>query len=144
MHTNPPDDEIKALLTHATTIAMVGASSNPSRPSHGVMRRLLKLGYHVIPVNPREAEVLGQRAVASLSNITEHVDIVDVFRRAELTPSIAEAAVAIKAGAFWLQLGIHDDEAAARAAAGGLTVVTDMCIAVAHAILGVPPKPSRH
>jgi predicted CoA-binding protein len=140
MHRNPSDTEIKALLTSARTIAIVGASSNPIKPSHGVMKRLLSVGYRVIPVNPREEEVHGQRAFASLSDVGESIDIVDVFRRPEFTPSIADEAVAVGAGALWLQLGIHNDKAAARAKAGGLTVVTDMCIAVAYGLLGVAAK----
>ena len=125
---NPSDDAIRRLLESSRTIAMVGASSREDRPSHGVMRRLLDAGFRVIPVNPKETEVLGQRAVASLGDIREKVDIVDVFRRAEDTPAIADEAVAIGARALWLQLGIASDDAAARASKGGLTVVMDRCI----------------
>ena len=125
---NPSDDAIRRLLESSRTIAMVGASSREDRPSHGVMRLLLDAGFHVIPVNPRETEVLGQRAVASLADIKEKVDIVDVFRRAEDTPPIADEAVAIGARALWLQLGIASDDAAARASKGGLTVVMDRCL----------------
>lgn len=140
MHQNPPDAAIKDLLTRATTIAMVGASSNPDRPSYGIMQRLQQAGYRVIPVNPRETEVLGEQAVATLADIDVHVDIVNVFRRSEDTPPIADEAVAIKADAFWLQQGIASEEAAARATAGGLIVVMDACIAVEHSLLRVPPK----
>ena len=140
MHQNPPDATIKDLLTRATTIAMVGASSNPDRPSYGIMQRLQQAGYRVIPVNPRETEVLGEQAVATLADIDVHVDIVNVFRRSEDTPPIADEAVAIKADAFWLQQGIASEEAAARATAGGLIVVMDACIAVEHSLLRVPPK----
>ena len=140
MHKNPPDSELKQLLTHATTIAVVGASNNEERPAYGIMRRLQRVGYHVIPVNPREQEILGEKTYASLKDIPVHVDIVDVFRRAEDTPSIAEEAVAIKAGALWLQQGISNEETARIAEAGGLTVVMDACIAVAHSFLQVPPK----
>jgi predicted CoA-binding protein len=108
---------------------MVGASSNPARPSFGVMRFLLRRGFHVIPVSPNEVEVQGQRAYASLEEIPEQVDIVDVFRRADATPPIADSAVAIGAKALWLQLGIASEEAARRAKDGGLTVVMDRCIA---------------
>ena len=125
---NPSDDAIRRLLESSRTIAMVGASSREDRPSHGVMRRLLDAGFRVIPVNPKETEVLGQRAVASLGDIREKVDIVDVFRRAEDTPPIADEAVAIGARALWLQLGISSDDAAARASKGGLAVVMDRCI----------------
>jgi predicted CoA-binding protein len=138
---NPPDSELKRLLTEATTIAMVGASSNPDKTSHGIMQRLQSVGYRVIPVNPRESEVLGERAYPSLIDVPERIDIVDVFRRAEDTPSIADEAVTIGAKALWLQTGISSDEAAARAKAGGLMVVMDTCIAATHSLLRVPRKP---
>jgi predicted CoA-binding protein len=134
-HQNPSNEEIRRLLIGAKTIAMIGASSNPERPSHEVMQKLLSVGYRVIPVNPRETEVLGQKAYASLSDISEKVDIVDVFRRAEDTPPIAEEAVKIGAGALWLQLGIASEAAAEIARAGGLTVVMDACIGVMHSQL---------
>lgn len=137
-HVNPSDAELRTLLTTATTIAMVGASANPEKPSHGIMQRLLTAGYRVIPVNPKETEVLGQKAYASLVEIPDPVDIVDVFRRAEDAPEIADQAVAIKAKALWLQLGISSEDAAARAKAGGLTVIMDRCIGVAHRELAIP------
>jgi predicted CoA-binding protein len=139
-HQNPNDDQLRKLLTEARTIAMVGASSTPDKPSHGIMKKMLAAGYRVIPVNPRETEVLGQKAYASLREIPEKVDIVDVFRRAEDTPSIADEAVAIKAQAIWLQSGISNEETARRAAAGGVVVVMDACIGVEHALLRIPPK----
>lgn len=139
---NPPDDQLKQLLTSANTIAMVGASSNPEKASHGIMRKLQQAGYRVIPVNPRETVVLGERSYASLSEVPEHVDIVDVFRRAEDTPPIAEEAVKIGATALWLQTGIVNDDAAARAKAGGLIVVMDACIGATHSLLQVAKKAS--
>lgn len=139
-HRNPTTAEIRTLLTNASTIAMVGASSNPEKASHGIMKKLQRAGYHVIPINPRETEVLGERAYASLLDVPEHVDIVDVFRRAEDTPPIADEAVKIGAKALWLQTGIVSDEAAARATAGGLMVVMDACIGATHALLQIPPK----
>lgn len=141
-HENPSDDELRALLVDARTIAMVGASSNPERPSHGIMKRLLDAGYRVIPVNPKETEVLGQRAVSSLGDIKERVDIVDVFRRSEDTPALADEAVALGAKALWLQQGIANEDAATRAKAGGLAVVMDTCIGATHRALGISPKPS--
>ena len=138
--TPPSDDAIRQLLTDARTIAVVGASSSPDRPSYGIMRKLLSVGYRVIPVNPRETEVLGQKAYASLADIPEPVDIVDVFRRAEDTPPIAEQAVGIHAKALWLQSGIVNEEAAATAAAGGLVVVMDACIGTLHSLLQVPSR----
>ncbi len=137
---NPTDEALRRLLTETRTIALVGASSNPDRPSHGIMRKLLSAGYHVIPVTPRETEVLGQRAYPSLADVPEPIDLVNVFRRAEDTPPIAQAAVAIGAKALWLQQGISSDEAAAVAQAGGLVVVMDLCIAVMHRVLGVPAR----
>src|SRR5258708_3274250 len=142
-HENPSNDVLTSLLTHARTIAVVGASSNPERPSHGIMRKLLSAGYRVVPVNPRETEVLGQKAYASLADVPDKVDIVDVFRRPEYTPPIADEAVASGAKALWLQSGISNDEAAARAEAGGLIVVMDACIGVLHSLLRIPPKSSR-
>jgi len=137
---NPPDQELKRLLIGAKTIAMIGASSKPDRSSHGIMRKLQRVGYRVIPINPRETEVLGERAYASLDEVPDRIDIVDVFRRAEYTPAIADEAVKAGAKALWLQQGIENEEAAARAAAGGLTVVMDACIGTMHAILRVPKK----
>jgi predicted CoA-binding protein len=142
-HVNPPDEALRTILSDASTIAVVGASSNPERASYGIMQRLQQSGYKVIPVNPREQEVLGEPAFASLADIPVPVDIVDVFRRAEDTPPIADEAVAIGAKVLWLQSGISSEEAARRATAGGLTVVMDRCIGTEHALLRVPPKAAR-
>jgi predicted CoA-binding protein len=139
-YSNPSTDEIRALLTAAKTVAIVGASSNPDKASYGIMQKLQRVGYHVIPVNPKEKEVLGEKAYASLSDIREPVDIVDVFRRSEDTPPFADEAVRIGARALWLQTGIANDEAAARAKAGGLLVVMDACIGATHALLRIAPK----
>ena len=137
---NPSDQELRQLLSSAATIAIVGASSNPDRSSYGIMWKLLNVGYRVIPVNPNETEVLGQKAYASLSDVPVPIDIVDVFRRAEYTPAIADEAVKVHAKALWLQEGVTNDDAAARATAGGLTVVMDACIGTMHAILQIPKK----
>ena len=131
---------MKTLLTDATTIAIVGASSNPDKASHGIMQKLQKAGYKVVPVNPRETEILGERSYPSLLDVPEPIDIVDVFRRAEDTPAIADEAVTKGAKALWLQTGISNEDAAARAKAGGLTVVMDQCIGATHSLLRVPPK----
>jgi predicted CoA-binding protein len=139
-HHNPPDDALRELLTNASTIAMVGASSNPDRPSNGIMRKLKSAGYRVVPVNPNETTVLGERAYASLADVPERIDIVDVFRRAEFTPAVAGEAVKVGAKALWLQSGVVNDEAAAKAEAGGLMVVMDACIGVMHSVLRVPKK----
>ncbi|MEQ1730183.1 MAG: CoA-binding protein, partial [Vicinamibacterales bacterium] len=132
MHANPSDDDLRRLLTEAKTVAIVGASSNPAKSSHGIMRMLQSAGYRVIPVNPKETEVLGEKAYTRLEDIPERVDVVDVFRRAEDTPPIADSAVAIGAKALWLQSGISNEETAARATAGGLVVVMNACISVMH------------
>jgi predicted CoA-binding protein len=139
-HTNPPDTELTQILTGASTIAMVGASSNPEKASHHIMRQLQHAGYRVIPVNPRETEILGERSYPSLIDIPERVDIVVVFRRAEDTPVIADEAVKIGAKTLWLQQGISSEEAAARATAGGLKVVMNACIGATHARLRIPKK----
>lgn len=111
---------------------MVGASSNANKVSHSIMRQLQEAGYRVIPVNPRESQVLGERAYPSLADVPEPVDIVDVFRRAEETPPIADEAVKIGAKTLWLQSQIWNEETAARAKAGGLNVVMDKCLAATH------------
>ncbi len=140
MTANPSDEHLKALLTSARTIAIVGASSRADRPSHGIMRRLQRVGYRVIPVNPNESAVLGEAAYAQLADVPVPVDIVNVFRRAEETPPIARDAVRIGAKALWLQSGVSNEETATIARAGGLTVVMDACIGTMHAVLRVPPK----
>jgi predicted CoA-binding protein len=120
------------LLRTARRIAVVGASSNPSRPSHGVFRTLVAAGYECIPVNPNETEVEGVPAVATLAEAAAigPIDIVDVFRRPETTESVAREAVAIGARALWLQLGVVNWETARIAAEGGLAVVMDRCTAI--------------
>jgi predicted CoA-binding protein len=126
------DAGIADLLRSSRRIAVVGASSNPARPSFGVFRTLLAEGYECVPVNPNEAAVLGVPAVASLAEAAAggRIDIVDVFRRAELTEEIARDAVAVGARALWLQLGVVNWESARIAAAGGLAVVMDRCTAI--------------
>jgi predicted CoA-binding protein len=142
-HQNPSDPELKQLLTDATTIAIVGASSNPEKASYGIMQKLQKAGYRVIPVNPREAEILGERSYPSLVDVPERIDIVDVFRRAEDTPGIADEAATIGAKALWLQSGISSEEAAERATKGGLVTVMDACIGATYSLLQVKNKKSE-
>jgi predicted CoA-binding protein len=139
-HQNPSDDALRELLTSASVIAVVGASSSKGRPSNGVMQNLLAAGYRVVPVNPNEREVLGQRAYPSLAEIPFAVDIVNVFRRSEYAEAIAAEAVAISARALWLQLGVINEAAAACAKVAGLIVVMDLCIAVEHSLLQIPKK----
>jgi uncharacterized protein len=122
--------EITALLSSAKTIAVVGLSSKAHRPSYGVSRYLQSAGYHVIPVNPNETEVLGEKCYARLEDIPEKVDIVDIFRRSELVPEVVESAIQIGARAVWMQEGVVNETAAERARRAGLFVVMDLCIAV--------------
>lgn len=125
------------ILRETKTIALVGASPNPGKPSHGVMRYLLAQGYRVIPVRPLDCdEVLGIPCVASLAEIDEPIDLVDVFRRTEHTPRHAQEAVDANAKALWLQLGIRSEEARRIATEGGLDYVEDACTAVVHRHLG--------
>jgi uncharacterized protein len=126
-------DAIGELLKSARVIAVVGLSSNPMRPSYGVAEYMKNAGYKIIPVNPNETEVLGERAVARLEDIREKVDIVDVFRRSEFVPEVAESAIAIGARALWLQEGVIHEAAAKRARDAGLFVVMDKCILKEHA-----------
>jgi len=141
-HQNPSDQVLKQILTDATTIAMVGASSNPDKASYGIMQKLQKAGYRVIPVNPRETEILGERSYPSLVDVPERIDIVDVFRRAEDAPGIADEAATIGAKVLWLQSGITSEEAAERATKGGLVTVMDTCIGATHSLLRIPKKAS--
>jgi uncharacterized protein len=134
---DPSDAELKAMLMAARTIAVVGASSKPDRPSYGVFARLQRAGYRVIPVNPFETEVHGERAFRTLAEVPVPIDIVDVFRRPEETKAVAEDAVRVGAKVLWLQLGIVNEQAEAIARAGGLSVVMDSCLAVVVGRLGI-------
>jgi len=126
------DEGLRRLLAATRTIAVVGASPRPDRPSYGVMARLQAAGYRTIPVNPTAVGqmILGERVYATLGEIPDPIDLVDVFRRAEDTPPVARDSAAIGAKALWLQLGIANDEAAAIALGAGLDVVMDRCTAV--------------
>jgi predicted CoA-binding protein len=124
---------IQRVLHTATTIAIVGLSSNPMRPSYFVAFYLSRHGYRIIPVNPREREVLGERSYASLADVPVPVDVVDVFRAPDALPDIARAAVAIGARNLWCQYNVVNQEGARIAEAGGLTVVMDRCLKVEHA-----------
>ena len=129
---NTNHDVVAQILRGAKTIAVVGLSSNPMRASHEVAEYLKNAGYRIIPVNPNETEVLGEKAYARLEDVPEPVDIVDVFRRAEDVPAVAESAIKIKAKVLWMQLGIENAEAAEKARAAGLVVVEDSCLMVEH------------
>jgi predicted CoA-binding protein len=125
-------DVVGQILRGGKTIAVVGLSSNPMRASHEVAEYLKGAGYRIIPVNPNETEVLGEKAYARLEDVPEPVDIVDVFRRAEEVGAVAESAIKIKAKVLWMQLGIENAEAAEKARAAGLVVVEDSCLMVEH------------
>jgi predicted CoA-binding protein len=123
---------IPALLRRSRTIAVVGLSSKKFRPSYGVAEYMQEQGYRIIPVNPNEVEVLGEKAHASIEDIGEHIDIVDIFRRSEFVPAIVESAIRIGAGAIWMQEGVVHEDAARQAREAGLEVVMDRCILKEH------------
>ncbi|MEW6676810.1 MAG: CoA-binding protein [Pseudomonadota bacterium] len=125
---NPTPDEIKALLQRMKTIAVVGLSPKPDRPSYGVSRAMQGFGFRIVPVRPAVSEVLGEKAYARLADIPFPVDLVNVFRESAAIPGVVEEALAIGAPAIWVQEGIRHDEAAGKARAAGLTVVMDRCI----------------
>ena len=134
------DAKIRGILQRVRTIAMVGASANPARPSFGVMRYLQGKGYRVIPVNPGLAgrDLQGERVYAALRDIPGPVDMVDIFRIADAVPGIVEEAIAIGAGVVWMQLGVRHDAAAARAEAAGIEVIMNRCPAIELERLGRP------
>ncbi len=135
------DEDIRALLEATRVIALVGASDRPDRPSYGVMRRLQQHGYRVIPVNPQITgeHVHGEFVFRDLAQIGEPIDLVDIFRRSEAAGEVVDAAIAAGAKAVWMQLGVVDAEAAARAEAAGLKVVMDRCPAIEIPRLGIAP-----
>ena len=128
-HDNYPDSYLREILSAARTIAMVGSSDNWVRPSYFAMKYLQSKGYRVIPVNPKAAgrEILGEKAYASLEDVPHRIDMVDVFRNSEAAGPITDEAIEIGAPVVWMQLGVRNDEAAARAEAAGLKVVMDRC-----------------
>ena len=135
------DEEIYELLANARTIAMVGASDRPDRASNGVMKFLQSRGYRVIPVNPQITgeRVHGEFVWRELGQIGEPIDIVDIFRRSDAAGEAVDQAIAVGAKAVWMQLGVIDEDAAARAEAAGLKVVMDRCPKIEIPRLGVPP-----
>lgn len=126
------EEDIKRVIRESHTVAVVGLSDNPDRPSYQVAQYLQYHGYHVIPVNPTVAEVLGQKCYPDLLSVPEQIDVVDIFRRPEHVPPIVEAAIQIGAKAIWMQLGIIHEAAAAKARAAGLMVVMDRCMKIEH------------
>ena len=141
MFVNPPPEQIAELLRRASIIAVVGLSADPTRPSHGVARALQRFGYRIIPVTPAAETILGEVAVASLAQLREvlasdeHVDIVDVFRRPQYVAGIVAECIGLRLPALWLQEGVVDEEAAARARQAGIFTVMDRCLFKARAAL---------
>jgi predicted CoA-binding protein len=136
MHANPDTREIRDLLIHARTVAVVGLSDREYRTSHAIASALQGFGYRIFPVNPNlSGQVLGEEPYATVEDIPEQVDIVDVFRRSEKVMPVAEDAVASGAKVLWMQSGVVNEEAAAYAREHGLTVVMDRCIKVDYARL---------
>src|SRR5438309_11986591 len=125
-------DAILELLRKYNTIAVVGLSSNPMRPSHGVTEYMQGAGYRIIPVNPNETEVLGEKSYPRLEDVPEKIEIVNVFRRAEEVPPVVESAIRIGARAMGMEVGIENEEAAEKARAAGLVVIEDACILVEY------------
>jgi hypothetical protein len=123
---------IPDLLRKSRVIAVVGLSSKQFRPSYGVAEYMQREGYRIIPVNPHETEVLGEKAYARLEDVPEHVDIVDIFRRSEFVPPVVDDAIRMGASAVWMQEGVVDEQAAEKARAAGLAVVMDRCILKEH------------
>ncbi len=125
-------DAILELLKQYKTIAVVGLSSNPMRPSYDVTEYMQAAGYRIIPVNPNERKVLGEKSYARLEDVPEKIDIVNVFRRAEEVPAVVESAIRVGAKVVWMQQGVENEEAAEKARAAGLVVIEDACILVEH------------
>src|SRR5260370_25081470 len=126
------NDEIGRLLTKSKTIAVVGLSDSPLRPSHGVSAYMQSNGYRIIPVNPAIKGALGEKAVASLADVKEKIDIVDVFRRSEFVPEVVDEAIRLKVPAIWMQEDVIHEQAAQKARKAGIFVVMDKCILKEH------------
>ena len=135
MQINSPET-IRRILDECRTIAVVGLSSNPMRPSNGVAGYMRRQGYRVIPVNPHEREVFGEKSYPSLSDVPERIELVDIFRRSEYVPEIVDSAIKAGAGAVWMQEGVVHEASAEKARRAGLTVVMDRCILKEHRRLG--------
>jgi predicted CoA-binding protein len=125
-------DPILEILKNYKNIAVVGLSSNRARPSHGVAQYIKSVGYRIIPVNPNEKEVLGEKSYARLEDVPEKIEIVDIFRRAEEVPAVVESAIRVGAKVVWMQLGVENTGAAEKARMAGLMVVEDACIYMEH------------
>lgn len=134
--------KINEILKYARTIAVVGLSANPRRPSYSVSQYMQSAGYRIFPVNPSESEVLGEKAYTTLDEIPEPVDIVNVFRRSEFVPEIVDASIRIGAKCVWMQEGVINEEAATKARAAGLDVVMNRCVLKEHLKMRSTPGPS--
>ena len=134
-------ERLAGIFAETKTIAVVGASADPSKPAHAIPRYLQRQGYRILPVNPRGGELLGEPVARSLAEVDGPVDVVEVFRPAEEAPRIAREAVEVGAKVLWLQLGIVSQEARQVAEAAGLTVVMDRCMGETHGRLGLGPGP---
>jgi len=141
-HERYPDDYLRGILESVRTVAVVGASPRPERPSHRVMAYLQRRGYRAIPVNPNATRgtINAERVYASLAEVPEPIDMVDVFRRTEAAGGVVDQAITIGAKVVWMQLGVRDDAAAARAEAHGMKVVMNRCPAIEIPRLGLPPR----
>lgn len=127
------EDPIQNILERGKVLAVVGLSSKPHRPSYGVARYMQLAGYRIIPVNPNEEKVLGEKSYARLEDVPVQVDVVNIFRRSEFVPAIVESAIAVGAWAVWMQEGVINEQAAERAREAGLQVVMDRCLLKEHA-----------
>ncbi len=138
-HDNYPDPYLRDILTSVRTIAIVGASPRRERPSHGVMAYLQRQGYRTIPINPNAVggKIHGETVCARLADVPEPIHMVDVFRRSEMAAGVVDEAIAVGAKAVWMQLGVRDDDAAARAEAHGIKVVMNRCPAIEIPRLGL-------
>jgi hypothetical protein len=134
-------DELRTIYEEAKTIAVVGASGDPTKAAHTIPRYLQREGFRIIPVNPKGGEILGEKVYEGLEDVPEPIDVVDVFRPSEETPAVARDAVKVGAKVLWLQEGISSDEAERIASEGGLKVVMDRCMGETHYQLKLGPGP---
>ena len=128
----PSADPIFEILTKYKRIAVVGLSSDPTRPSYGVTEYMQSAGYQIVPVNPNETDVLGEPSYARLEDVPQKIEIVDIFRRAEEVPPVVDAAIRVGATVVWMQLGIANEAAAEKARSAGIVVVMDACLLIEH------------
>ena len=128
----PGADPIFDILTKYKRIAVVGLSSDPTRPSYGVTEYMQSAGYQIVPVNPNETDVLGEPSYARLEDVPQKIEIVDIFRRAEEVPPVVDAAIRVGATVVWMQLGIANEAAAEKARSAGIVVVMDACLLIEH------------